>query len=720
MASPQPLRRALISVLALTFLAVAVPAAAALATDPPAAAGPEVHRRTTAVPDDALRDGATATVRVAGGPELVAVTWSGSPEAGFEVRAPAGDGWGQWFELEAGDAPEAGESEGQVARSAGPAFVGRDLREVQLRVTGGAPRHVVVHAIDAEPTAADRQLVGRPATRSDLEASSLAASGPDPVTGLLSPQAVAQPPSTITRAQWQADESWRDDSGGECDGTPDYSDDIQLGTVHHTVSRNDYTADEVPALLRGIYDYHVHTNGWCDIAYNFFVDRFGRVFEGRFGGIRRPVIGGHTSGFNMVSTGVAAIGDFQTAPVPAAMYNALVEVLAFKLAYHGVDPTGSSTVTVGSNTSAKWAEGTSVTLKNIQGHRDSNKTDCPGAMLYERLPQLRNDVASTISTRGYQPAFSIDRLFAADRFATAAAIARDTFSSSSSAYLTRGDGATSFADALAANFPAGLDTAPVLLSTSTSVPAATLSALQALGVSTVHLLGGEGALSAGVADSLRSKGFTVDRVAGADRYETAAKVALADSGGVGSDGDRRTAVLSSGTSFPDALAAGGIVYRQHLPQLLTSLDALPASTSSALTELGIQHVLITGGTGAISAAVEQQVQALGMTTERVAGATRFETAVALADLAIDRYGVSGAHIDVATGLNFPDALTGGAHVGRTSSVLLLTPTTTVPSVVTGFLQRRAGSISGGDVLGGRSAVDSIVKITVEETLRPNG
>ncbi len=701
MAPPQPLRRALLPVLALTLLAVVAPAAAGLATDPPDAAGPEVHQRTTAVPDGDLDGGATATVQVAGGPELVALTWSGSPEAGFEVRAPERVGWGEWLPLHGDDTPDPDETEGRAPRSAGPAFLGRDLAEVQLRVTEGSPHDVIVHAIDSEPTAAER-------------------AGPADATGRLAPMAVAQAPSTITRAQWGANEDWRDDSGGECDGTPDYSDDIQLATVHHTVSSNTYAANETASLLRGIYDYHVHTNGWCDIAYNFFVDRFGQVFEGRFGGTRRPVIGGHTSGFNTVSTGVALLGDFSAFDVPAPAYTSLVEVLAFKLGYHGVDPTGSSTVTVGSNTSAKWAEGTSVTLKNIQGHRDSNKTDCPGAKLYERLPQLRNDVASTISTRGYQPAFTIDRLFAADRFATAAAIARDTFSSASSAFVTRGDGATSFADALAANFPAGLDTAPVLLSNSTSVPAATLSALQALGVSTVHLLGGEGALSAGVEDSLRSKGFTVDRVAGADRYETAAKVALADSGGVGSDGDRRTAVLSSGTSFPDALAAGGIVYRQHLPQLLTALDTLPASTSSALTELGIQHVIITGGTGAVSPAVEQQVQALGITTERIAGATRFETAVALADLAIDRYGVPGAHIDVATGLNFPDALTGGAHVGRTSSVLLLTPPTTVPSVVSSFLQRRAASISGGDVLGGRGAVDSIVKITVEETLRPNG
>lgn len=722
MATPRPRLRAASRRVLVGVVVAGALATPALAASGPEPEGPEVHRRTIEVADAELSDGATAAIALPGDPELVAVTWSGTRSAAFQVRAGDGDRWGGWVELEGGDddAPDANGPEGGSTRSAGPAYLGRDLTRLQLRVTEGSPGNVVVHAIDSDPVA-DDVVTPPPTARGELAADG----GLEDLLGLggseggAGANGVPNPPTMVTRAQWGADESWRDDSGGECDGTPDHTDGFELGTIHHTVSTNTYGPGDVAAILRGIYDFHVHQNGWCDIAYTFFVDRFGTIYEGRFGGAKRPIVGGHTSGFNTTSFGVAAIGDFTSAAVPPATYDALVDVLAFKMGYHGIDPTGSSTVVVGSNTSAKWAEGTSVTLKNLQGHGDSNKTSCPGTMLNNLLPQLRTDVAGEISAKGYQPAFTIDRLAAADRYATAATIARATFGSSGSAYLARGD---SFPDALAASFPAGIANAPVLLATSTAVPAPTLSALRALGVSTVHLLGGTTALSPAVADALRGEGFTVDRVAGDDRFATAANVATAaGSGAVGTDDQgRRTAVLSSGRSFPDALAAGGIVFAKHFPQLLAEPDALPSTTAAALSALGVQHVVLTGGTAALSGAVEQQVQALGMTTERIAGATRWDTAVALADTAIDRYGVPAGHVDIATGTNFPDALTGGAHVGRTPGVLLLTEKEKVPAAVIGFLQRRAGAISGGDVLGGKTAVDSIVKVIVEETLRPNG
>ncbi len=468
-----------------------------------------------------------------------------------------------------------------------------------------------------------------------------------------------------------------------------------------------------PRIIRAIYDFHVHTNGWCDVGYNFFVDPFGQVFEGRFGGIRRTAIGGHASGFNTVATGVALLGDFTSVPPTTAAYDSLVDVLAFKLGYHGVNPTSSSTVKVGSNTSAKWPEGTTVTLPNISGHRDGNNTACPGQLLYDKLPQLRQDVAAAISEGGLQPAFTLGRLFGADRFATAASVAKSTFTSAGTAYLARGD---DFPDALAASYLAGHGTVPVLLSTRTSVPQATLDALSSLGVSTVRLLGGIAALGPEVEVQLRSRGLTVDRISGADRYETAAAVArVPGAGAVGQDAGRKAVVLSSGLTYPDALAAGGIVYAEHLPQLLTDPNALPPATSSALTDLGIQHVLITGGPNAVSAAVENQVKALGMTTERVAGADRYVTAVALADLAIDRYGFAAGHLDVATGQAFPDALTGGAHAGQGKAPLLLTLRQSMPPAVCSFIQRRG--VGAGHVLGGSSAVDSGVKYGLEECIQ---
>ncbi|MDQ2650383.1 MAG: cell wall-binding repeat-containing protein [Actinomycetota bacterium] len=657
---------------------------------PKAASTPSVHESTSAVADGTLADGDAHRFDVDGGPELIALTWDAPVSGAFELRALDDDGWSDWLTLETDgeERPDAASGEPTERNYVGPAWLGRDISEIELRSTGPDVRGLTIHAIDSEPV---------------TPASGMASAG------------VATPPTMITRAQWSADESWRDDSGGECDGTPDYVDGIKLGYVHHTAGDNAYGPSDSAAILRAIYNFHVHTNGWCDIAYNFFVDQYGQVFEGRYGGIRRAVIGGHASGFNSVSTGVAVIGDFTTTAVPQVAYNSIVDVLAFKLGFHGVNPTGSSTVTVGSTTSAKWPEGTSVTLKNISGHGDSNNTSCPGAQLAKLLPQLRTDVANAIQQRGFTPAFTLSRLSGADRYATAAAIAKSAFPSSNVAYLSRGDG---FADALAANLVAGINSAPILLSGSNAVPPATLDALKAMGVKRVDLLGGPAAIEPAVETILRNAGYEVNRLGGEDRFATAANIAAAaGSGAVGVDDQgRRTAVVSAGWAFPDALAAGGIVFAKHFPQLLSEQGGLPTATASALTSLGVQHVLLTGGPAALAPAVETQIKGLGLTVERVAGDNRYGTAVALADLAIDRFGFTPNHLTIATGDAFPDALTGGGFAGKRPGPVVLVQTTVAETntPACAFVRRRAAGIAGGTILGGTKAVDSGAKWALEE------
>ena len=144
--------------------------------------------------------------------------------------------------------------------------------------------------------------------------------------------AAGQPP-IFTRAEWGADESLRD-------GSPNYSSTIKAGFVHHTASANGYSAAEVPKILRGIYAYHTKSNGWSDIGYNFLVDRFGRLWEGRYGGISKPVIGAHTGGFNTDTFAVSAIGNYDKVAAPAAMTDAISRVLAWKLSLHYRNPVG--------------------------------------------------------------------------------------------------------------------------------------------------------------------------------------------------------------------------------------------------------------------------------------------------------------------------------------------------------------------------------------------
>jgi hypothetical protein len=159
------------------------------------------------------------------------------------------------------------------------------------------------------------------------------------------------------------------------------------------VNSNTYAASDVPAMLASIYAYHTGTNGWCDTGYNFIVDRFGRIWEGRSGGIAKATIGGHAQGFNTGSVGVSLLGQFEpgaspTAATPStAMVAAASKVIGWKLGLSGIDPTGTVSVTSGG--SNKWPAGTVVKLNRVIGHRDVGQTACPGANAYAQLPTIR-------------------------------------------------------------------------------------------------------------------------------------------------------------------------------------------------------------------------------------------------------------------------------------------------------------------------------------------
>lgn len=343
-----------------------------------------------------------------------------------------------------------------------------------------------------------------------------------------------------------------------------------------------------------------------------------------------------------------------------------------------------------------------------------------------RLPALAalgalsaGTVGLTAGTAGATPEFAITRIFGDTRAATAAAIAANTYpSGSDNAFLVRED---EFADALAGNYLAGLINGPILLVQTNAIPPATATALQSLDVENVTLLGGTTAISDGVAAGLASAGLEVDRIAGTDRFDTAARIARGGAllpNGLGTDanGDR-VAFVSSGRNFPDALSAGPLVFSQHFPQLLTEPNSLPASTLSALTDLQIDRVYLTGGVNAIAANVETALTTAGITVTRIFGNTRYETSLKIAQEAGAQYGYEADHLNFATGVNFPDALAGGPHAGTEKNPILL-----VPNVATGAdydfacatLEALAATVTSGHVFGGVNAVPDAVLNGLEE------
>lgn len=167
--------------------------------------------------------------------------------------------------------------------------------------------------------------------------------------------------------------------------------DVKVGFVHHTENANSYSRAQAAAMVQSICLFHKYVRGWDDIGYNFLVDRFGQVFEGREGGIDEAVVGAQAGGYNLVSTGVGVLGSFVSATPSAAAMRALAHVLAWKLSLHGVPSDGDVVVVVNPAGAAysRYPANAQVTLPRISGHRDADSTDCPGDAMYGRLPALR-------------------------------------------------------------------------------------------------------------------------------------------------------------------------------------------------------------------------------------------------------------------------------------------------------------------------------------------
>jgi SpoIID/LytB domain protein len=286
------------------------------------------------------------------------------------------------------------------------------------------------------------------------------------------------------------------------------------------------------------------------------------------------------------------------------------------------------------------------------------------------------------------------RLSGADRYETAAAVAAKFPAGVPVVYVASGE---SFPDALAGAARAGSLGGPVLLTDPRSVPAATATALKRLAPAKIVVLGGTTAVSNAVVTALKPYATTdgVSRVDGADRYETAAKVASSFPHGVD------TVYVASGADFPDALAGASVAAAGSDPVLLTAKSTLPPATAAAIASLAPSKVVVLGGTGAVSSGVEAQLRAIVPDVTRVAGADRYQTASLVSALLP---GASTAY--VASGTTFPDALAGAALAGRQGAPVLLTAPTSLPGTTGAALTTMRPSAIW--VLGGPKAVSNTV------------
>ncbi len=310
---------------------------------------------------------------------MVGFTWSAGVAAPrIQMSSRRGGGWGPWrdvpllHDLPDEDSDEATDVAGTQVLWIGPA------NGIQVRVGGNRPRDLTMVLLYPAPRAED--------ARAESRRSAWA-------TGSASAKTTAKP-ILNKRSAWGADESLRN-------GSPRYNPTIEQVHVHHTVNSNDYGEADVPALIRGMYRYHTRNLGWSDIAYNFLVDRFGRIWVGRAGGAGRPVRGAHTLGFNATSSGISVIGNFELVAPTAQTVEAIAQVAAWKLSRY--DRVADGTTAVVSEGSDKFPKGKVITLPVIDGHRDTNDTACPGSHLYVVLPAIRSRVAAIIAAAQQQP-----------------------------------------------------------------------------------------------------------------------------------------------------------------------------------------------------------------------------------------------------------------------------------------------------------------------------
>lgn len=173
------------------------------------------------------------------------------------------------------------------------------------------------------------------------------------------------------------------------------AEEVRFLIVHHTAEPgNDYGPNDVPRLLRGIFAYHTSaTKGWADIAYNFFVDRFGRIWEGRTGSIEGPVQGSATGGNQGFTQLCCFLGDHATVPPNPEAVTSMTALLAALADRYGIDTSPGAEVQFVSRGSNRWPKGAKVVAAPIALHREMSMTECPGDAC---VPVVRGEIVDGV------------------------------------------------------------------------------------------------------------------------------------------------------------------------------------------------------------------------------------------------------------------------------------------------------------------------------------
>ena len=581
-----------------------------------AAPKPQVHARGTVGALAAtvrVKPAAAASIRITKPAALVAVTADALFPAGTEVqvRVKEWSGWSRWTTLNV--EPEHGADPGsREARAARP---GTD----PLMTVNATRAQVRIDTPSGElPKGTRLTLVHAPSAASD---------GRRSVTA----QATVGMPAIVTRAQWGADESLRSRA-------PIYSSTVRAGFIHHTASTSNYSEAQAASQVRAIYAYHTKSLKHSDIDYNFLVDRFGRIYEGRAGGMDQPVMGAHTAGFNDNTFAAVALGNFDTfSPATAemaAMKDSFARLFAWKLGLHGVNPAATvSLVSAGYIKATRYPKGSVATISATSSHQTVNYTACPGKNMQAQVPPIRamgGGFSDVVISAPSPPGLSF------------AAGSRNAVTLTS--YANRGVSWT--ADVLSPCSDTPVRTYTGTTSAPGPIPVSwdlkdTAGAPALPATYTLRMTGAaaDGTPVVSVTTDLTiapAPGGAWGPCANASRVAGETPAATSVLWGRISAPSSQTVVLTGQADAGTSSLAAGVVAAPLARSLRAPLLLTPTSSLAPEVAADIQarrgEVLIVGGPGVVSEAAEAAIRALAVPVRRLAGATDAATAAAVAGL----------------------------------------------------------------------------------------
>jgi N-acetylmuramoyl-L-alanine amidase len=300
---------------------------------------------------------------------MVGVSWTGGPVAGAAIRVRRAGTWSEWLELDVdpGEAPDPAEAPPSDRRVSRPVWVDR-ADAAELVVPDGVADVTLNRVCET--------------SRSALE---------------VGEATVGATPGIHPRSAWNARPHV---------GTPSINSDVRLAIIHHSgEGSNHYSAADVPAIIRGMQNYHLDAQHWNDIAYNFIVDRFGRIWEGRAGGVDKGVIGGHTYGCNSGTIGVCYIGNLSGLTMPAVAEQAITALLSWKFnQVHAISPGGTTYYAPSASRPGtdRYAAGAIDVHPTVVGHQHFGSTACPGSVATPG--RVHSALTSVGDVRGVSPA----------------------------------------------------------------------------------------------------------------------------------------------------------------------------------------------------------------------------------------------------------------------------------------------------------------------------